>query len=471
MAVGFSFLTLLFFYLALRATFRKWESLMGSALLGCNYFFVMYNRVGLSETPLTCMMMLTFFFWQKTETTRKPIAFFLLGVSCFTTFVFKNIALYFVVATALAFLIHFVILETAPKNRIRNSLLILAGVASVLLLWLFLFYLPNLNEIRAVGQSWSKLAMPRNLDALLKNILRQPIFSYFQIMPLLLATSFLFAATTCYRLFESPRKVLSSDTFVVLWLILGVGSLAILNYRPDRYYVPIVPPMCYLAARLMTVLLQGVEFSKERVGKASAHFVTFLWLAVFLLFLVFPALNVWYPGLKSLRISAEAYLLLSLFLSAVLLLGIIFAFKTKLIAEKVRIPIHLTQTVTFLLLVAFFFNNGKRYFTWARDPQYKMVTVSRELGTMLKPESYIAGLAAASLCLENNHRVLYAFRGWFNDSPDLFEKYAITHILAAEYNTEMDWYQKSFPQIIKNARLLKTYYIWRSNFFLYEIER
>jgi len=99
------------------------------------------------------------------------------------------------------------------------------------------------------------------------------------------------------------------------------------------------------------------------------------------------------------------------------------------------------------------------------------VTISRELGTMLKPRSYVAGLASAALCLENDHRVLYAFRGWFNDYPDLFQRYPVTHILAAEYNRELDWYQKSYPQIMKNARLLKTYYIWQSNFFLYEIER
>jgi len=471
--VAFSFLALIFFYSAFRASFTKWEALLGTTLLGCNYFFLMYNRVGLYETPLAAVMVVTFYFWQKSETKRKPFTFFLLGVSCFTVFIFKNIALYFLVAVALAFLWRFVALETEGswRPRFRVSFWFGCGVAFVFVLWLLLFYLPNRDEVRAIGQSWSRLAMPRNFDALLKNILREPLFSYFWLTPVIFTTAFLFAAITCYRLLEAPREVPSADLFVLFWLLFGIGGLSILSYRPDRYYIPMVPPMCYLSARFFGFLLKGVEFSKAKALGASSHFVTFVWSTLIFLYLVFPFLNVLYPDLKALRLSAESYLVLSILVSVALLGGIVLLMKTSWIGEKWRVPVSFTRILALILLAVFFYNNGKNYLAWARAPEYQIVTVSRELGAILKPRSYIAGLAAAVLSLETDHRVLYAFRGWFNDTPDLFERYPVTHLLVADYNTELDWYRKSYPGIMRNAHLLKTYHIWRSNFFLYEVNR
>jgi len=111
-----------------------------------------------------------------------------------------------------------------------------------------------------------------------------------------------------------------------------------------------------------------------------------------------------------------------------------------------------------------------QYGQWARRPAYGMLRISQELGG-LPDRAVIAGLSTPALVLENRHRAIYAGReGWFDATPDLFQRHPeISHLMLATYNEELNWYYRTFPEIMARARLLKIYHVWKSHLFLYSL--
>ena len=93
----FAFLTLLFFFLTLRSYFHPKYSpaLLGTLLLGVNFLFVMYNKIGTFETSITFWVVLALYFLEKYRSGRKTVFLVLTGAATFMAFVFKSIMAYF----------------------------------------------------------------------------------------------------------------------------------------------------------------------------------------------------------------------------------------------------------------------------------------------------------------------------------------------------------------------------------------
>jgi hypothetical protein len=120
-----------------------------------------------------------------------------------------------------------------------------------------------------------------------------------------------------------------------------------------------------------------------------------------------------------------------------------------------------------VLLIIFSVINGRQYVRWATHPQYVVRDVSKELGRRLD-NAFLAGLATPELCMENTHQALYVWENFFNyHNP--FEQHAVTHLFLAEFNKEVQYYQRKFPEIFSRATLLKTYMIRGSKYYLYAL--
>jgi predicted membrane-bound mannosyltransferase len=80
---------------------RDWPTaLLAVGLLGFNYIFLMYNRIGLNDTFLVFPMPLTLYLWHRGL--EKPLYFILAGVSAFICYITKATALYFTLAAVLS---------------------------------------------------------------------------------------------------------------------------------------------------------------------------------------------------------------------------------------------------------------------------------------------------------------------------------------------------------------------------------
>jgi 4-amino-4-deoxy-L-arabinose transferase-like glycosyltransferase len=115
--------------------------------------------------------------------------------------------------------------------------------------WYAAFYRPFAPSIQQAMSFYSAQQIPRSAGAVLKNLQRLPFFSYFSVTPVELLFSTLFVGAAFWLWFSNRRRLLPIDLFFLTWFLAHFVMFAALNYRPVRYYLPIVPPMIALAVR------------------------------------------------------------------------------------------------------------------------------------------------------------------------------------------------------------------------------
>ncbi|MGI8872009.1 MAG: ArnT family glycosyltransferase [Candidatus Limnocylindria bacterium] len=135
-----------------------------------------------------------------------------------------------------------------PERRLRY--LIAAGVVTGLGLgWLVLVALPRWNLIGAALRIWPPFSAPADLGGLATRLVRfftESDRALPDVLPLLV----LAAAGVAYvwrarRLSPPDRELFAS---LLGWLALGIFVLVLVDYRPNRYAVPMLPALALLGA-------------------------------------------------------------------------------------------------------------------------------------------------------------------------------------------------------------------------------
>ncbi len=456
-AITLSGLALLLFYLALRRAFGEPTALLGSLLLGTNYLFVMFGRLGLFEVPVTFAGILTLFCFGQAVAGGAPAWFFLAGAAAFLVYVFKNLAVYVVAAAVLA--AGYETLGTRREGGAVRLAAFLAGLAAAVAVWLVTFYLPNREPIGAIGQLWLAQSLPASAAQLATNLATQPFFVAFARIPVVALLGMLGLGLVAYLLLRARAALHPLELLAGAWLGGGAVFLALLSYRPVRYYIPLIPPACLLAVRLLARAWPAPAV-RERARRDP---VLYLGLGLGALAVAFSGLLP-YLGWGA---SLTARALLAVPVAAVLVGAALLVFR-----PWTPGPVRLPRAIAWGLAVALaaaVAGDLYQYWRWERSPVRGMYRISRELGK-LPGTAVIAGLASPALVLENRHRAIYAGReGWFDATPDLFERYPVSHLLLATYNEELVWYYRTFPEVMARARLLKIYHVWRTYLFLYSL--
>lgn len=410
--VAFSCLTLWVVFVCLKKI-SPYGAILGMLLLGVNYIYVIYSRLGLTEIPLAFIMALTLYCWQRGLRTvgrwQSGGFMFFAGVSCFMTYIFKALALYFLPVPLVAF----GVLYWRASGRLERLRLVrltgifLAGLFLTAGIWLVVFYLPNSAAIHQAGDYVADLSLPRTIAGGWENILRTPFFHLFWQTPIVLIGALGYLGYVIFLGGQRRSNLDPLDLFSGLWFLAHFFFFLAYSYRPTRYYIPIIPPMCLLAARGLTILAQTRHFS---IPELPRH---------------------WRKR------------------------------------RTIQLPPNLLAGVAMGLACVSLWIDGTQYLRWAAAPQYTVKEISRELGTRLN-DALIAGLTAPMLCIENTHRALYVWEN-FTNYQDTFQKYPVTHLILGEFNDEVGYYQRKFPDIMQRAVLLKTYTIKESRFHLYSI--
>ncbi len=456
--IGLGGLSLCLFYALLRDAFGHPTALVGTVLLGTNYLFLMFGRLGLLEIPLTFAATLTLYAFGKAAAGGRLRWFFLAGAASFLVYVFKSLGVYFVGAALVAAVSEGL---RGPVDRRRARLgAFLGGLGASVLVWLLAFYLPNREAIASIGALWLAQSMPASADQLVTNVLTQPGFVALARTPLTVLVGTAGLLVGLYLLLRARARLHGVEVLAGAWLLGGWAFLALLSYRPVRYYVPLLPPLCLLAARLT------VQAFRSPTLEAGVRRDPALYLLVFL-----GSLGVGFSGVVPYlrwEVTPAARFALALALAAALT-GLAALCFRPWSARDVRLRAGVGWVLAALLAVAVG-QDLYQYWRWYRSPVEGMVRISRELGRLPGP-AVIAGLSTPALVLENRHRAIYAGReGWFDATPDLFRRHPdISHLLLATYNDELLWYYRTFPEVMARARLLKTYHVWKTHLFLYSL--
>ncbi len=241
-----SFLSLGLLFLILRPYHRgaAWLAVIIGAV---NHVFLMYGRSGLLE-PLLIFFMLAAIWMlgcgyraelDPRTVRRAPWCFALAALAASAAFLTKAISSYFVIVVA-------AYLWLQPPARKRNTWIFMAVLALVAAAYLGLFVPANRQFLARESSHWIGRALEPDLW---RTWARQPFFADMRHAHGMLILAFL-SVPFCVRRTTSAeeRARLAPVTLLALALLVGSQFLAVVHYRPLRYYLPLVPCAMALAA-------------------------------------------------------------------------------------------------------------------------------------------------------------------------------------------------------------------------------
>lgn len=229
---------LLVWWAFLRRDFGPRVAWGGVALLGFNYFWFQYSRLGLLEPGMVVWMIAAAWCWRQSldKHWRWAMA---CGVCVALAWVWKSLALVFMPVPLVAL----VLVRWRPWRRIAVGYG--AGVVLVLGLYAALWYLPHAAELARYNAFYARDRVPPSLAAAwhaLANNLRSPYIT--GQAPLLIGVAMLGAMGSVVTMWR--RNVTPVAAFALAWCVCG-AVLLVLPYSPPRYYTLLVPPLVALS--------------------------------------------------------------------------------------------------------------------------------------------------------------------------------------------------------------------------------
>ncbi len=437
----FGLLGIVFLHLAIRR-FLSFSFALGFAFLfAVDYYWTMYNRIGLLENFSTLFFIISCYFAVRAKD--KPLHTVFLGICVALTVLSKYLFFYLFFGALLAVITH-----AWQNGKWRDLLRFLAGAASVLLVWFFAVFLPLASSFRKIGSGWLDLSWPETIGQLFFNIYRNNMHRYMSLVPLLFIVSLLFSASVLVRLWKRNPAPDLAELFVVLWLAGTFLQMAILNYQPLRYYLNVVPALFFAVS---------LAIKNRPWMRAHAFPVLMLFLALAPLFYRFWIGLVKYPS----AFFAFNYLGMRFLIYAAILASLWMWLKSSPRFDRIAIPsIFIVLAVSSLTVY---------YSQFYKEPVYQLQSISNSIG-QLPPDSVIMGNEAPRLALETGFRLFPAFEGWFNDQ-DPFREQRPTHLLTLDkyWGGEIRWIQRRFPYVANQLKRLRQFPLWDSTVSLYKV--
>lgn len=493
-SIAFSLIGLLFVYLACKESYGKPTALTALLLFGTNYIALMYSRVGMQDTQTLTVWIIAFYCWQKgmvrhlilsasslNQEWAKGGWFFLMlaGAVAFLSYTFKNLFLYLLPVPVVAWLFYLLLQTGQPMRRkpvLTAGFWLGLGLAGAFLLWWLTFYLPYRTQITQFGSFFTTQQMfpTVSLQALWRNWYQTPLFKYFSNTPVVLVGSLLFVLVLYFRICSDERhRIPPADIFLLVWFWAAFAFLGIIAYRPTRYFLPIIPPMCMLAARLVS-LCWSRRLRLSPPGKVHWGWypLALLWLTLIFHRCVLP----W--GMRLLRPSAPDLFTTPRFhelvLSAgvALLLTISFALVARFWQTRVvNVPRPFALLVGIVALVISVYWDGKYYMQWARFPAYTVHQTGQDLVRYIGQNGYLGGMDAPGVAFDTPYKTLISWDGYVNFKDNPITKYGLTHLFLADSRSirEKDRYFQKYPQEMQQATLLQQYTIKGAEFSLFSL--
>ena len=432
---------ILFFALGTRAYLNSARSLGIAALFALDFYGVMYNRIGLLENFSSLCFLASFFLFVRARGRLGPV--FFLGMTTAVAVLSKYLFAYFLISTALA-----VAYEAWRRSDRRLLLSFLAGGLAVGLPWFFGIYLAFRPTFGKIGAGWGILSLPRSVGQAWSNLVHNPLPRYLQLAPAATFFLILFGGLVLLKLVRPKRVPLEPvDVFVLFWIIGGVLSMGLLNYRPLRYYVPLLPAL-FLAGSL---LLRD----RDAVRREARSF--------WLLTLVPAALL--FPVLRMMTSRPSAFFTFPPGLRALIYLSLAGTILYLTLRKGSRRPV-LEVVLAGLMLAGPLFLYERHFF---RAPTYDLERASRFLQT-LPPGSVVMGQEAPRLTLGTPFRSLLAYENWFNDR-DPFTRFKPTHLIVLDRfgDAEAGWIRRRFPEKAARLEPVRKFKVWDTTMTLYRV--
>jgi 4-amino-4-deoxy-L-arabinose transferase-like glycosyltransferase len=460
----FAGLSLVFFFLTLASYFHDnfKFALLGTLLLGINFLYVMYNKIGTFETSIIFWVILSLYFLEKYRRGKNRIFLILAGASTCMTFIFKSLMAYVFplpfVAYILVYLFNTPDEEKLPiKQAVLNILFILLGILIFFVPWYLFHYLPNREWIiSSPGQFMGNLIFPKSLAMAFNNFLTFPWKNQFYKIPIVWLSALLYIPLFFRRLLSREAKL--TEIGYTVFFFAHTGVFFFMTYRPTRYLIPVIPAMVFMTTALFerwasASSAPGKPVSFGRLGKSTIFIVDFLWLSLAAYFCLIPLLDRYFFSIPRPRLSIYYFMASAILAAAVYLIKNLYR---KYIGKPWNFKYLFIPLVVIMIMISVVIDM-KYYWQWYSNRTYHAWDMAREVGQKLE-NAYIGGMTAPVAVLENRHHALWLYPNFVNWDEHTFDRYHLTHaLLGTDISQEIIHFFNQWPGRMNHARLLRIY--------------
>jgi len=438
--------------------------------LGINFVFIMYGRNPFLEISAIFLLVSGFYF-MALSFNRSP--FLIFSGICFAGGIFFGQTMAaFILPACLGVLLLWMLERSRsapPGINFKPFLLFTSGFVLVSVFWLFFSYLPAKREVAGYlgEQALGLYGFPKALQSLSGFV--TALFTFgtdlFYRMPVVFLLSFL-GLLLFFRNNSSIKELVEHRDhrsqalfFLTFWFLGGFFLLMILNYRPLRYQLYLIPPMCALGGWWLDRFLRPSD-------SRGASFGILFW--IFFAFGTTFFINYIITTLYRLsRKPAQLSSSLSISFIFTLLLGGLFYWRTtrskRSPGGEGSSPLRWLNpgkrfSIMLLLVLLSLLVNGWQYLSWASSPTYSLSRSSLDLGRILSQDAVVSGPYGPALVWDNQLKNVIHMFGVTRPDPRLFRTYPITH-LALERGGNRDRAFRDYPQVMKNAKIVTTYWL------------
>jgi 4-amino-4-deoxy-L-arabinose transferase-like glycosyltransferase len=456
----FSCLLLLALFFLLKNTAGTRFAFLGVFLLGINYVFLMFSRIGIRAVEMVFFIVFGIYFLTA-ENIQKTPRLFLAGAMCFLAFTVKGTVVLILPAVLLGLACHAFFQNRKQLKPAVSGLMIFGlGMAAVFVIWLFLVFLPQRDLILSFGTGNYEWLAPRHHHEILKNIWERP-FYYFGNMPVMTSMAGLWLLVLFFRVLTSPKKISVPEWISSFWFISNIMYFSIIYYRPARHFVPLIVPIVILAV----FGLRGL-FQIEKIRKAQNVPILFIPLLFVWLLLPVSGLIILHGRPPAAEWDSKFLLTVGICLGLAVLFFSVIRFWPRRWIFSIPRPAKILMVGSLVLGSVMF--NANPYLKWASAPRFDMRDISRDFDKAFETMN-LGGLIAPVISLENRHRAHPYYTDIVNRGLDFLEKYRITHLLTSTYAVEKTNLQRDFPEAMAKAKLLARFPLWKTSMELFEL--
>jgi len=353
-----------------------------------------------------------------------------------------------------------------PKISFRFLAMFAGGFVLVTLIWYFVSYRPMQAQVAGYlqEQTVSLYGSPeglKSIDDFFYKMVTFGIFtSLFPRMPIPALLSALFLGMILFHVarWRSWRSGFGTwnggHVFIAAMIIAFYGALMIWNYRPLRYELILIYPICGAAAVILDRMLK--PWAPTDITRTPILFYLFCFLTA-----MTPVYQLYGRVIEG--SGGEFYYTDFKYLLWVICVVVTAAVVGIMVLyRKGKLPYQTwpVRALVALLVFVVVATAVSRYYFWLQRPTYINRDMSRDLAMVVSPEAIISGPYGPNMTEETNLKSIIHMFGVSKADPDLFRRYPITHLLVDEPNETRA--RQDYPDLMKNAVHVMSYVIGAS---------
>ncbi|PCJ87014.1 MAG: hypothetical protein COA57_05410 [Flavobacteriales bacterium] len=411
-SVFFSILTFILLFILLKSFYKQGAkiALLTCGLICFSYVYIIYNRLGLFETPLNFVLLLfagssvllvkeifhNRYSFNAAQSVKFCVLSFIVIASFIASIYIKKTAYMslFPLCVGSAIMLLFIYLRRKQYADVLISTILKTTLLTLFIALAASYFLINyIFEIKEVFHYRTPLG---DIIPLIKRIISN---KFIYLNPILFFCGGAYALFSVYSFITATfikennfEKVI--DFIISCWFILGFFSVAVFDYQPTRYFLHLYPPLFILAARMLLVPINS-DLKQQFTSKKSFFFHCLIGLLAFITLL--NCFN--FCTLKILGEQPRSIIYaIALPLITVLLLLKLYPKIEPLFTSIKRVRI----LVVLLFCFQLFF-----YLKWALNHEEKIYNTSKYLAQIINENEVLAGHWGPVLGLENEVKTLY----------------------------------------------------------------